>query len=81
MDEPTVGLHFDDIRKLLKVCDALVEKGNSVLIVEHNTDVIKGADWVIEMGPEGGKSGGQVIFEGTPDKLKSKKNSPTGRFL
>ncbi|NLC30423.1 MAG: ATP-binding cassette domain-containing protein, partial [Candidatus Moranbacteria bacterium] len=81
LDEPTVGLHFDDIRKLLKVCDALVEKGNSVLIVEHNTDVIKGADWVIEMGPEGGKSGGQVIFEGTPDKLKSKKNSPTGRFL
>ncbi|MEF3691470.1 MAG: excinuclease ABC subunit UvrA [Candidatus Moraniibacteriota bacterium] len=81
LDEPTVGLHFDDIRKLLNVCDALVEKGNSVLIVEHNTDVIKGADWVIEMGPEGGKSGGQVIFEGIPDKLKSKKNSPTGKFL
>ena len=81
LDEPTVGLHFDDIRKLLKVCDALVEKGNSVLIVEHNTDVIAGADWVIEMGPDGGKSGGEVIFEGVPDKLKNKKNSPTGKFL
>lgn len=81
LDEPTVGLHFDDIRKLLNVCDALVEKGNSVLIVEHNTDVIAGADWVIELGPDGGKSGGEVVFAGLPEKLKSKKNSPTGRFL
>ncbi|HBI16854.1 MAG: UvrABC system protein A [Candidatus Moranbacteria bacterium GW2011_GWF2_34_56] len=81
LDEPTVGLHFDDIKKLLNVCDALVEKGNSVLIVEHNTDVIKGADWVIELGPDGGKDGGKIIFEGSPEKLKSKKNSPTGKFL
>jgi len=81
LDEPTVGLHFDDIRKLLNVCDALVEKGNSVLIVEHNTDVIEGADWVIELGPDGGKEGGKIVFEGTPDKLKSKKGSPTGKFL
>lgn len=81
LDEPTVGLHFDDIRKLLNVCDALVEKGNSVLIVEHNTDVIKGADWVIELGPDGGKDGGKIIFEGSPDKLKNKKDSPTGKFL
>ncbi|MFA6184073.1 MAG: excinuclease ABC subunit UvrA [Parcubacteria group bacterium] len=81
LDEPTVGLHFDDIRKLLGVCDALVERGNSVLIVEHNTDVIKGADWVIELGPDGGKDGGRIIFEGFPDKLKNKKDSPTGKFL
>lgn len=81
LDEPTVGLHFDDIRKLLNVCDALVEKGNSVLIVEHNTDVIAGADWVIELGPEGGKEGGKIVFEGLPEKLKNKKNSPTGKFL
>ncbi|MDX9913325.1 MAG: excinuclease ABC subunit UvrA [Candidatus Moranbacteria bacterium] len=81
LDEPTVGLHFDDIRKLLNVCDALVEKGNSVLIVEHNTDVINGADWVIELGPDGGKDGGKIVFEGFPDKLKTQKNSPTGKFL
>ncbi|KKP69033.1 MAG: UvrABC system protein A [Candidatus Moranbacteria bacterium GW2011_GWE1_35_17] len=81
LDEPTVGLHFDDIKKLLNVCDALVEKGNSVLIVEHNTDVIKGADWVIELGPDGGKNGGRIIFEGLPEKLKTKKDSPTGKFL
>lgn len=81
LDEPTVGLHFDDIRKLLNVCDALVEKGNSVLIVEHNTDVISGADWVIELGPDGGKAGGKIVFEGLPEKLKTKKNSPTGKFL
>lgn len=81
LDEPTVGLHFDDIKKLLKVCDALVEKGNSVLIVEHNSDVILGADWVIELGPDGGKGGGEIIFEGVPEKLKNKKNSPTGKFL
>ncbi|MDD5652510.1 MAG: excinuclease ABC subunit A, partial [Candidatus Moranbacteria bacterium] len=81
LDEPTVGLHFDDIRKLLMVCEALVEKGNSVLIVEHNEDVIKSADWVIELGPEGGEEGGYVIFEGTPEKLENNKESPTGRYL
>lgn len=81
LDEPTVGLHFDDIKKLLNVCDALVEKGNSVLIVEHNTDVISGADWVIELGPDGGKAGGNLVFEGLPEKLKNKKDSPTGKFL
>lgn len=81
LDEPTVGLHFDDIRKLLKVCDALVEKGNSVLIVEHNSDVIKSADWVIELGPDGGKAGGKIVFEGSPEKLKKCEISPTGKFL
>ncbi|HFC76988.1 MAG TPA: excinuclease ABC subunit UvrA [Candidatus Moranbacteria bacterium] len=81
LDEPTVGLHFDDIRKLLKVCDALVEKGNSVLIVEHNSDVIKSADWIIELGPEGGNEGGKIVFEGSPENLKKCKASPTGKFL
>jgi excinuclease ABC subunit A len=81
LDEPTVGLHFDDTRKLLKVLDALVDKGNTVLVVEHNLDVIKNADWVVELGPEGGGKGGYVIFEGTPDKLKKCKKSWTAKYL
>jgi len=81
LDEPTVGLHFDDIKKLLKVCEALVDKGNTVLIVEHNEDAIKSADWVVELGPEGGEKGGYIIFKGTPEKLKSNKKSPTGKYL
>jgi excinuclease ABC subunit A len=81
LDEPTVGLHFDDIRRLLKVLDALVEKGNSVLIVEHNLDVIRNADWVIELGPEGGNKGGDLIYSGTPDKLKKCKKSWTAKYL
>ncbi|HFC36287.1 MAG TPA: ATP-binding cassette domain-containing protein, partial [Candidatus Moranbacteria bacterium] len=81
LDEPTVGLHFEDIGRLLKVCDALVEKGNSVLIVEHNTDVIKSADWVIELGYDGGEQGGEIVFEGTPQDLKKCKKSPTGKLL
>jgi len=81
LDEPTVGLHFEDIHRLLKICNALVAKGNTVLIVEHNTDVIRSADWVVELGPEGGKDGGEIVFEGTPEKLKTAKNSPTGKFL
>ncbi len=81
LDEPTVGLHFEDIGRLLKVCDALVKKGNSVLIVEHNTDVIKSADWVIELGYDGGEQGGEIVFEGTPQDLKKCKKSPTGKLL
>jgi excinuclease ABC subunit A len=81
LDEPTVGLHFDDIRRLLGVLNALVEKGNSVLVVEHNLDVIRDADWVIELGPDGGEKGGYVTFEGTPDKLKKEKNSWTAKYL
>lgn len=81
LDEPTVGLHFDDIRRLLKVLDALAEKGNTVMVVEHNLDVIKNADWVIELGPEGGDKGGYVIYEGTPDKLKKCRKSWTARYL
>ncbi|HDH07741.1 MAG TPA: ATP-binding cassette domain-containing protein, partial [Candidatus Moranbacteria bacterium] len=81
LDEPTIGLHFEDIKRLLGVLDALVEKGNTVLTVEHNTDVIKAADWVIELGPDGGDKGGYVIFEGTPDKLRKDKKSQTGKYL
>ena len=81
LDEPTIGLHFEDIKRLLGVLDALVEKGNTVLTVEHNTDVIKAADWVIELGPDGGDKGGYVIFEGTPDKLRKDKKGQTGKYL
>ena len=81
LDEPTVGLHFDDTKKLLKVLDALVDKGNTVLVVEHNLDVIKNADWVVELGPEGGEKGGYIIYSGTPDKLKKCKKSWTAKYL
>lgn len=81
LDEPTVGLHFDDIRKLLGVLNALVDKGNTVLVVEHNPDVIRDADWVIELGPDGGELGGHLTFEGTPDQLKKDKKSWTARYL
>jgi excinuclease ABC subunit A len=81
LDEPTVGLHFDDVKKLLKMLDALVDKGNTVLVVEHNTDVINHADWVIELGPDGGVNGGELIFAGLPKELKKNKKSPTAKFL
>ena len=80
-DEPTTGLHFDDIRKLLAAFDKLISAGNSLLVIEHNLDVIKTADWVIDLGPEGGDAGGQVLFEGTPEDLLDCKASHTGRFL
>ncbi len=80
-DEPTTGLHFDDIRKLLAAFDKLINAGNSVLIIEHNLDVIKTADWVIDLGPEGGDSGGRLIFEGTPDDLLKCHHSYTAQYL
>jgi excinuclease ABC subunit A len=80
-DEPTTGLHFDDIAKLLKCFDALIEQGNSVLIIEHNMDVIKCADWIIDLGPEAGDKGGQVVVEGTPEDVSKHRASHTGRFL
>ena len=80
-DEPTTGLHFHDILKLLNAMNALVEKGHSVLVVEHNMEVIKSADWVIDLGPEGGVGGGQLVFEGRPEELVAVKDSYTGRFL
>jgi excinuclease ABC subunit A len=81
LDEPTIGLHFEDIKRLLKVLDTLVEKGNSVIVVEHNMDVIKNSDWVIELGPDGGEKGGEVVYEGAPDKLKKCKKSWTAKYL
>jgi excinuclease ABC subunit A len=81
LDEPTIGLHFEDIRKLLGVLDALVDKGNTVLVVEHNVDIIRNSDWVIDLGPEGGMGGGEIVFEGSPAELKKCKKSWTGKYL
>ena len=81
LDEPTTGLHFEDIRKLLSVLQSLVDKGNTVVVIEHNLDVIKAADWVIDLGPEGGSRGGQVVAEGTPEDVAGNPASFTGAFL
>lgn len=81
LDEPTTGLHFEDIRVLLGVLNRLVDKGNTVIVIEHNLDVIRSADWLIEMGPDGGKSGGEVLFEGTPEDLKKKGIGYTSKYL
>ncbi|MFC2546371.1 MAG: excinuclease ABC subunit UvrA [Actinomyces oris] len=81
LDEPTTGLHFEDIRKLLGVLQGLVDKGNSVVVIEHNLDVIANADWVIDMGPEGGKGGGTVVVAGSPEKVAATESSYTGQFL
>ncbi|GET29582.1 excinuclease ABC subunit UvrA [Prolixibacter sp. SD074] len=80
-DEPTTGLHFHDIRKLLDAFNALISRGHSIIIIEHNLDVIKSADWIIDLGPEGGDKGGKIIFEGTPEKLIGCKESYTGQYL
>jgi len=80
-DEPTTGLHFHDIEKLLKAFNALIEQGNSVLVIEHNLDMIKSADWVIDIGPEGGNNGGKVVFAGTPENLVKADDSYTGKYL
>ncbi len=81
LDEPTTGLHFEDIRKLLGVINGLVDKGNTVMVIEHNLDVVKSSDWVVDMGPEGGSGGGLVIAEGTPEQVAAVDTSYTGRFL
>ena len=81
LDEPTTGLHFDDIRKLLIVLNRLVDAGNTVVVIEHNLDVIKTADWIIDLGPEGGPKGGRIIAEGTPKQVAQRKRSETGRYL
>lgn len=81
LDEPTTGLHFEDIRVLLEVLNRLVDKGNTVLIIEHNLDIIRASDWLIEMGPEGGRDGGKVLFEGTPEQMKKRGVGYTSRFI
>jgi len=81
LDEPTTGLHFDDVKKLIKVLDDLVEKGNTVVVIEHNLDVIKSADYLIDIGPEGGDAGGEIVATGTPEQVAKVKKSYTGQFL
>jgi len=81
LDEPTTGLHFEDVNKLLHVLQRLVDTGNTVIVIEHNLDVIKSADWVIDMGPEGGNKGGTIIAEGTPEAVAKNKASYTGKYL
>ena len=81
MDEPTTGLHFEDIKILLKVLNSLISKGNTVLIIEHNLDVIKVSDYIIDLGPEGGQSGGELVCNGTPEDLVKCKDSHTGKYL
>ena len=81
LDEPTTGLHFADIKQLLSVIDRLKTRGNTIVIIEHNLDVIKTADWIIDLGPEGGSGGGEIIAEGPPEKIVESKRSYTGVFL
>jgi excinuclease ABC subunit A len=81
LDEPTTGLHFDDVARLLQVLSRLVESGNTVVVIEHNLDVIKTADWVIDLGPEGGDKGGRLVAAGTPEQVARTRDSHTGRYL
>jgi len=81
LDEPTTGLHFDDVQKLIDVLQKLVSRGNTVVVIEHNLDVIKSADWVIDLGPEGGEKGGEVVAVGTPEAVAIKEGSYTGQYL
>jgi excinuclease ABC subunit A len=81
LDEPTTGLHFHDVKKLIGVLDSLVAKGNTVVVIEHNLDVIKCADYIIDLGPEGGSAGGKIVAEGTPEEVSKVKKSYTGQFL
>ena len=81
LDEPTTGLHFDDIKKLISVLAGLVEKQNTVLVIEHNIDLIKSADWLIDLGPEGGEGGGTIVAEGTPEEIRKSKKGYTSKYL
>lgn len=81
LDEPTTGLHFEDIRILLEVLDRLVENGNTIVVIEHNLDIIKVADYIIDLGPEGGKGGGTILCSGNPEEIIKNKNSFTAKYL
>lgn len=81
LDEPTTGLHFEDVRKLLDVLERLTESENTVVVIEHNLDVVKTADWIIDLGPEGGEGGGRVVAAGTPEEIAKEEKSYTGKFL
>ena len=81
LDEPTTGLHFEDIRVLMNVLNKLVDKGNTVIVIEHNLDVIKMADYIIDMGPEGGKGGGEILVTGTPEEVAKSQKGETARFI
>ena len=81
LDEPTTGLHFEDVRKLLEVLHRLVDSGNTVVVIEHNLAVIKTADWIVDVGPEGGNKGGEIIVQGTPESIAAEKRSYTGAYL
>jgi excinuclease ABC subunit A len=81
LDEPTVGLHYDDVRRLIEILQKLVDRGNTVLVIEHNLDVLKCADYIVDMGPEGGSGGGQVVAKGTPEDIARTENSHTGYYL
>ena len=81
LDEPTVGLHYDDVRKLIEILQTLVDKGNTVLVIEHNLDLIKCADYIIDLGPDGGSGGGQIMAKGSPEEVAKNKNSYTGQYL
>jgi excinuclease ABC subunit A len=81
LDEPTTGLHFDDVSKLLEVLHRLTDLGNSIIIIEHNMDVIRNADWIIDLGPEGGEDGGRIVAQGTPEQVARTKKSYTGQAL
>ncbi|MCJ7725080.1 MAG: excinuclease ABC subunit A, partial [Acidimicrobiia bacterium] len=81
LDEPTTGLHFEDVRRLLGVLQRLVDAGNTIVVIEHNLDVVKSADWIIDLGPEGGDEGGRVVATGTPEAVAAVTDSYTGKFL
>ena len=81
MDEPTTGLHMSDILRIYQIIRSLVDKNNTVIVIEHNLDIIKYADWIIDMGPEGGRKGGELIFQGTPENIVNCVNSYTGKYL
>ncbi len=81
LDEPTTGLHFHDVNKLISVLNDLIDKGNTIIVIEHNLDVIKSADYIVDLGPEGGDDGGEIVAKGTPEEVAKVKGSYTGKFL